>query len=106
MSDEAKTMSPFTEARDLIRSLDDLSYDMLHHAKSDDLCALIEKLKQWGCKAEGHEWIFDQCGYWQHQYCVECHGSKYPDLAKKNCHDLTTEMDGMSEAEYLRRLQP
>lgn len=91
----------FHELRSMISDLDDLSYDMLEHPKADALCELIDKLKQWSCRASEHDWIYDQCGYWQHQYCVRCGSAKYPGLAKRSCGDLTAEMGKMGEAEWL-----
>lgn len=91
----------FAELRGLLRELDELSYDMLEHPKADALCGLIEKLQQWGCRADKHDWQYDQCGYWQHQYCIECSVAKYPDMAKQSCGELTAKMGKMTEAEYL-----
>jgi hypothetical protein len=86
--------------RSALRDLDELSYDMLEHPRADALCGLIEKLKQYGCDICGHDWVFDQCDYWQHQYCIECGNAKYPDLAKRSCNDLTSAMGKMSEEEF------
>ena len=63
---------------------------------------IFYKLKELHCTTtEDHEWIYDMCGYWQHQYCDWCHKAKYPDLNSKKCSQLDEEMKGMTEEEYL-----
>lgn len=61
-----------------------------------------DKLNEWGCRAfDRHEWIYDQCGYWQHQYCVHCRNAKYPEMARKRCGEIDAEMGEISEEEFL-----
>lgn len=48
-----------------------------------------------------HEWIFDQCGYWGHQYCIGCHAAKYPDLAPLRCSEAKEKVGAITEEEYL-----
>ena len=91
----------FADLRSMLRELDGLSYEMLEHPKADALCGLIERLQQWGCRANKHDWQYDQCGYWQHQYCIECGAAKYPDLARQSCGELTAKMGKMTEDEFL-----
>jgi hypothetical protein len=102
MPNTGEPVSQQTEALcDIARRLDDLSYEMLDHAKVSELCGLVEELQKLGCRAAGHAWVFDQCGFWQHQLCSECGESKYPDMAAKRCSVLTAEMGGMTEEEFL-----
>ena len=89
------------ELRVMLRELDALSCEMLEHPKADAMYGLIERLQRWGCSASKHDWQYDQCGYWQHQYCIECGSAKYPDLAKRSCGELTAAMGKMTEAEFL-----
>ncbi len=67
-----------------------------------DIQDSLEKLR---CEISGHHFEFDQCGYWQHKYCVLCRTSQYPDLSKKNCNTLRAEMGNTTEEEYLAGLQ-
>ena len=101
MSKTNSDLDLFADFRAIVQRLDDLSYEMLDHPKADDLCGIIEEFQEWGCKADEHEWDFDQCGYWQHQYCLRCGSAKYPDLAAKSCGELSNEMGKMGEAEFL-----
>ena len=91
----------FADFREIVRKLDDLSYEMPDHAKVEELCGIIESLQQWGCRADKHDWIFDQCGYWQHQYCVNCGAAKYPELAGRRCGELDAEMGKITEEDFL-----
>lgn len=93
---------PIKEFRDLVRKLDNLSYEFLDHEKIEGLIALIEDFQKWGCEAYGHNWAFDQCGYWQHQFCIECMEAKYPDMAGQRCGELIETMGNMTESEYLQ----
>lgn len=87
----------------LLRELDSLSFEFLKHEKIDDLLNVLERLEKLGCEMFGHEWEYDQCGYWQHKYCLNCNESKYPNLAKKRCGDLDKEMGELTEDEYLEK---
>ena len=55
------------------------------------------------CELTAHNFTIDQCGYWQHQYCTHCNQGKYPDLVGKRCGELTKEMGGMTEEQYLSK---
>lgn len=103
---DTKTVSSesFENLRQIILDLDDISYKLLDHPQINPILLVIEKLENWLCKERGHDFIFDQCGYWQHQYCVDCKESKYPDMAVKSCGDLTKEMGKMTEEEYYASL--
>ncbi len=100
-SQEVVNAELFSELRGLLHELDELSYETLKYPKASELCDLIEKLNQWGCRASKHDWQYDQCGYWQHQYCTECRMAKYPDMAKQSCGELTSKMGKMTESEFL-----
>ena len=89
------------EFRALVDRLDDLSYSTLQDPDCEALLEAIGGLQEWGCKVSEHEWIFDQCGFWQHQYCSSCGAAKYPDLAKKSCGNLVAQMGRVSEGEFL-----
>jgi hypothetical protein len=67
-------------------------------------CELIAQLKSWFCKLYGHEFDYDQCGYWQHKYCEMCGDSQYPDLAKKSCNELNREMGKITEKEWINEI--
>lgn len=96
----------FADLRALLREFDEQSDKMLAHPQAGALCGLIEKLQQWACRASEHDWYYDQCGYWQHQYCIECRAAKYPALARQKCGELTAKMGNMSESEFLSGLLP
>lgn len=68
---------------------------------------VIEQAQEWVCEHFGeHEWAHDQCGYWQHQHCLHCRASKYPDMAWKRCGELDAEMGKMTEQDWLRGYIP
>lgn len=50
----------------------------LIYSCEDELRAIL-------CLIVGHEWMYDQCGYWQHKYCAICGEPKYPELASLKC---------------------
>lgn len=93
----------FVELNNIIRAIDDLSYQFLDHPQSDSLCDWIEKLQQWVCRASEHDWQYDQCGYWQHQYCIQCGAAKYPDMAKQSCSELTVKMGEITEEDFIKQ---
>jgi hypothetical protein len=89
----------YKEFKGIMEELDFMDFES---DKDCDAVGEIEhKLNAWGCKLFGHNWVFDQCGFWQHQFCTGCREGKYPDLARKKCSELTAEMKGISEAKYL-----
>lgn len=91
----------FEDLRQIILELDDLSYEMLNHPQIEPLLQVIEKLELWICQARGsHDWILDQCGYWQHSYCVDCKELKYPYMALQRCGELDAQMGKRTEEEY------
>lgn len=60
-----------------------------------------EKIGELKCEMLGsHTWIYDQCGYWGHQYCVDCRTHKYPELGNLKCDEATQITKGSSEKEY------
>lgn len=75
--------------------------------KDDAEC---EKLDEWEdqiaelrCKISGnHEWEFDQCGYWGHQYCLHCDAAKHPELASLSCRDAVDKVGKITEEEYIQ----
>jgi len=69
----------------------------------DSVGEIEEKLHEWGCKAlGGHDFVTDQCGFWQHKFCCRCGEAQYPDLARQRCSVLYKEMGKMTEEEYLK----
>ena len=88
--------------RQSVYDLDDITYEILDHAQSGKLTKLVDALKTSVCNVIGHEFEYDQCGFWQHQFCLLCRESKYPTLASKNCGELIKEMGSIEEAEYLK----
>jgi len=73
-----------------------------------------EKLTEWvgliresRCKAiaGAHSWVPDMCYYWGHQYCVGCHKSKYPELAKLRCSEAVAKIGDITEDEYRKRVE-
>jgi hypothetical protein len=94
------------EFRSLLRELDILSDKMQSHPRAGDLCLIIDRLQQWGCSVSDHDWQNDQCGYWQHQYCIECGVAKYPSMSKQDCDELVAKMGKMTEAEFLSATKP
>lgn len=54
------------------------------------------------CELSGeHQWVYDHCGFWGHQYCLWCRTPKYPEIPGRcsECGDLMK----ITEAEYLSR---
>ena len=96
-----KQAEAFQEFRAIMRRLDfpmESARDVVRFDEIED------ELNRWGCRTfDAHEWINDQCGYWQHQLCMHCQTPKYPDLAKQSCGDLSAKMGLMTEDEYLNR---
>lgn len=76
--------------------------------KDDAEC---EKLQEWEqgclelkCKITGqHTWEDDQCGYWGHQYCINCRQHRYPDLGSLSCSEAVGKIGPISEAEFNKR---
>ena len=61
---------------------------------------VLDQLNVLYCELTKHNFILDQCGYWQHQYCTHCNQGKYPKLVVKNCGQLREEMGHMTEEQY------
>ena len=62
----------------------------------------INSLKDFLCEIKrGHDFVYDQCGYWQHQFCIECGAAKYKDLSSKRCGTLDKEMGKITEEQYI-----
>lgn len=64
------------------------------------LFELHEQLQKWYCSTFAHNWTFDQCGWWQHQYCVRCHDAKYPEFEDESCSGLSEQMGDITESQY------
>jgi hypothetical protein len=98
--DRPDTSARFAEFRALMGRLGSLEFE--NDSDGDKVYDIEQDLNEWGCKAfNTHDWVYDQCGYWQHQYCLHCRCAKYPDLSGKRCGELTEKMGKMTEAQYL-----
>ena len=62
----------------------------------------IMELRLQKCKIinNGHEWEYDQCGYWGHQYCIGCNRSKYPELSSLSCSEAIEKIGKITEEQY------
>jgi hypothetical protein len=94
---EEKTRKQFF--REYQRLMHDFDFLEFESSKDEDMVdEYFNKLKEWGCRAfGGHEWLFDMCGHWEHQYCAACFVAKYPGLKIHEDRDVT-------EEEYLKSL--
>lgn len=62
-----------------------------------------DKLLELLCNVSGeHDFIFDMCNFWQHQYCAKCGKPKYPSMASQRCSELTEKMGTMTEEKYIK----
>ena len=85
-----------------IFKLDMLLDSIIDTEKIEEFCEIVENLKDITCDIDEHEWIMDQCGMWQHQYCIHCTKVKYPGLPS-TCRELRETMGNMSEEEYIKK---
>ena len=94
--------------KDLMKRLDFVVDELLDEANEkvvDELIDVVDELRIWGCESKSieHDWQFDMCGHWQHQYCINCRQAKYPELSKKQCGELNALMGDMNEEEYNKK---
>lgn len=112
------------ELRKLMRSgIIDRDHDCGAEALADRVCMLIseiclldesenEILDQWEqairsttCEVfGGHDWMFDQCGYWGHQLCVRCSQWKYPELGALSCREAVEKLGDIREYQYRAKI--
>ncbi|HBE70431.1 MAG TPA: hypothetical protein DDW52_19955 [Planctomycetaceae bacterium] len=70
-------------------------------AECDKLSDWKDEITSLRCKVIGAcEWVFDQCGYWGHQYCMGCNVARYPDLVKLRCSEAKQQLGNITEDEY------
>lgn len=88
----------------LTKIIDDLEgaweKDNNFQLNEDMVDTVQDDIKELRCEIDGHDFTFDQCGYWQHQYCNKCHKGKYPHLIGKSCSELVKEMGSITEEEF------
>lgn len=65
-----------------------------------DLYAFEDKLKKLYCRQYKHKYVFDHCGYWQHQYCSICGEPKYRKFIRMKCSELDREFGNITEQEW------
>lgn len=87
------------ELSHLIISLEDYDYpDAEIEDKIFDIC---EKLRGLTCHFyKEHDFYPDQCGYWQHSYCMNCWEAKHPNLIGKSCQDMVYHAPEPDKTEY------
>lgn len=69
--------------------------------ESEELEKFKELLALEYCRLKGgHRWTFDHCGYWGHQYCVNCGNAKYPELVGLRCDDAAKVTNRCTEENY------
>lgn len=68
----------------------------------DKLGAWVDAIRKLQCETlkEGHNWVYDQCGFWGHKHCVGCMSSKYPEIPGSHSEGRLFVGD-MTEDEYL-----
>ena len=60
-----------------------------------------QEIRELRCKVIGeHDWTFDHCCYWGHQFCCGCHAHKYPELGKLRCSEAKQKIGDITEDEY------
>jgi len=56
--------------------------------KLDTFYNLIDEIKDFACESSSHDFVYDQCGYWQHKFCLSCGSAQHKELSKKKCGNL------------------
>lgn len=68
----------------------------------DKLTDWEQEIRSLRCKIVGeHEWTYDHCCYWGHQYCLGCHERKYPELSILSCTAAIEKIGRIKESEYV-----
>lgn len=64
-----------------------------------------EKIRELRCPVivGQHNWVYDQCGYWAHQYCSGCMAFKYPELGSQSCSEVFVVIGNISESDYVNK---
>jgi len=65
-------------------------------------CEFEDKFARLVCEHNGHDYIYDQCGYWGHQFCCVCHEHKYGEIGPMSCSDAIAKIGNITEEEYQR----
>ncbi len=96
------------ELSSIVDDLEDAWEDSNNSLLNEDMVeAAQDRVKRLICKVSGgHKHTFDQCGWWQHQFCMVCGEGKYPELVGRRCGDIQEEMGSKSEEEYCKDTQP
>jgi hypothetical protein len=95
-------------AQEVIAAVCDLMSEIVccTDAENDILQEYEERIRAIRCEMQlDHEWIYDHCCFWGHQYCTNCRKAKYPTLVGLLCSEACELVGGkhVTEAEWVSR---